>query len=91
MGLHSFKPLSLEGVYKDLHKPSALTNRTQLIKEAITLVKNEKNFLPIKRIDTLSLASLSIGAENITPFQKRLISYGKIESFQVGKEISTGQ
>ena len=91
VGLHSFKPLSLEGVYKDLHKPSALTNRVQLIKEAITLVKNEKNFLPIKRIDTLSLASLSIGAENITPFQKRLISYGKIESFQVGKEISTEQ
>ena len=91
VGLHTFKPLSLEGVYKDLHKPSALTNRTQLIKEAITLVKNEKNFLPIKRIDTLSLASLSIGAENITPFQKRLISYGKIETFQVGKEISTEQ
>ena len=91
VGLHTFKPLSLEGVYKDLHKPSALTNRAQLIKEAITLVKNEKNFLPIKRIDTLSLASLSIGAENITPFQKRLISYGKIESFQVGKEISTEQ
>ena len=91
VGLHSFKPLSLEGVYKDLHKPSALTNRAQLIKEAITLVKNEKNFLPIKRIDTLSLASLSIGAEYITPFQKRLISYGKIESFQVGKEISTEQ
>jgi beta-N-acetylhexosaminidase len=91
VGLHSFKPLSLEGVYKDLHKPTALTNRTQLIKEAITLVKNEKNFLPLKRIDTLSLASLSIGAENITPFQKRLISYGKIESFQVAKEISTEQ
>ena len=91
VGLHTFKPLSLEGVYKDLHKPSALTNRTQLIKEAITLVKNEKNFLPIKRIDTLSLASLSIGAENITSFQKRLISYGKIETFQVGKEISTEQ
>jgi beta-glucosidase-like glycosyl hydrolase len=91
VGLHSFKPLSLEGVYKDLHKPTALTNRTQLIKEAITLVKNEKNFLPLKRIDTLSLASLSIGAENITPFQKRLISYGKIETFQVGKEISTEQ
>jgi beta-glucosidase-like glycosyl hydrolase len=91
VGLHTFKPLSLEGVYKDLHKPSALTNRAQLIKEAITLVKNEKNFLPIKRIDTLSLASLSIGAEYITPFQKRLISYGKIESFQVSKEISTEQ
>lgn len=91
VGLHSFKPLSLEGIYKDLHKPSALTNRAQLIKEAITLVKNERNFLPIKRIDTLSLASLSIGAEYITPFQKRLISYGKIESFQVGKEISTEQ
>ncbi len=91
VGLHTFKPLSLEGVYKDLHKPSALTNRAQLIKEAITLVKNERNFLPIKRIDTLSLASLSIGAEYITPFQKRLISYGKIESFQVSKEISTEQ
>lgn len=91
VGLHTFKPLSLEGIYKDLHRPSALTNRSQLIKEAITLVKNEKNFLPISRIDTLSLASLSIGAEYMTPFQKRLISYGKMESFQVGKEISPEQ
>ncbi len=91
VGLPTFIPLSLEGIYKDLHRPSALANRAQLIKEAITLVKNEKNFLPIKRIDTLSLASLSIGAEYITPFQKRLISYGKIASFQVGKEISPEQ
>lgn len=91
VGLSTFIPLSLEGIYKDLHRPSALANRAQLIKEAITLVKNEKNFLPVKRIDTLSLASLSIGAEYITPFQKRLISYGKIESFQVGKEISPEQ
>jgi beta-glucosidase-like glycosyl hydrolase len=91
VGLHAFKPISLEGLYKDLHKPSALTNRVQLIKEAITLVRNEKNFLPLKRMDTLSLASLSIGAESITPFQKRLSSYGKIENFQIGKEISLDQ
>ncbi|MEY3323356.1 MAG: hypothetical protein RLZZ417_2939 [Bacteroidota bacterium] len=91
VGLHEFKPISLEGLYKDLHKPSALSNRAQLIKEAITLVRNEKNLLPFKKLDTLSLASLSIGAESLTPFQKRLSSYGKIENFQVGKEISAEQ
>lgn len=91
VGLNAFKPLSLEGVYKDLHKPGALANRNQLIKEAITLVRNDRNFLPLKKIDTLSMASLSIGAEYITPFQKRLSSYSKMESFQTGKEISLEQ
>jgi CubicO group peptidase (beta-lactamase class C family) len=68
-----------------------LANRTQLIKEAITLVRNERNFLPLKKLDTLSMASLSIGADDLTPFQKRLSGYHKMEAFQIGKEISTEQ
>jgi beta-glucosidase-like glycosyl hydrolase/CubicO group peptidase (beta-lactamase class C family) len=91
VGLHSFNPISSDNLYKDLHQPSALSNRVQLIKEAITLVKNKNQLLPLKKVDLMSLASLSIGAESITPFQKRLASYGKIEHFQVGKEISPDQ
>ena len=45
--------------------------------------------IPFDVLDTLDMASLSIGSKSKTTFQKRLDSYGKIAHFQVDKDVSS--
>jgi len=91
VGLSNFHPIAQVNLYRDLHKPSAISIRQTLIREAITLVRNERKILPLKRLDTLSLASLSIGAEKETPFQRRLAAYAPMPALQAAKDLSPAE
>lgn len=54
---------------------------------SITLLKNE-NVLPVKELDKLNIASLSIGATETTYFQKILNRYIEMPSFVLPKDAT---
>lgn len=85
MGIEKYKPVPLEGVRADVNDNEALAVKRELIANALTLVKNEDNFLPLK---SSNIASLAIGASSGNAFQKRLASFGKIETFTSGKDVA---
>jgi beta-N-acetylhexosaminidase len=84
MGIENYKPVPLEGVRADVNDNEALAVKRELIANALTLAKNQDDFLPIK---TSGIASLAIGASSGNIFQKRLSSFGKIETFTSGKDV----
>jgi beta-N-acetylhexosaminidase len=88
LGLTKYTPVNLENVRKDLNNPQAEALKRDLIKNALTLLRNKDRLIPFGRLDTLSFASLSIGASSMTPFQKRLGSYVKMTHLQAEKELS---
>ena len=87
LGLTRFDSLQVENVRKELSTPEAEVLRRELIKNALTLVRNRNGLIPFLRADTLSMAALSIGAGAETPFQKRLSSYAKMPLFQTDSDI----
>lgn len=91
LGLTKFKSIPTAGVLKDLNQPAALAIKQELFENAMTLVRNQDQLIPFRSLDTLSLASLSIGADEQTPFQRRLSSYVKMPHFQTGKRISSAE
>lgn len=86
MGIENYKPVPLEGVRADVNDNEALAVKRDLIANALTLVKNDDDFLPLK---SSNLASLAIGASSGNAFQKRLSFFGKIETFTSGKDVPT--
>jgi CubicO group peptidase (beta-lactamase class C family) len=52
-------------------------------KEAITLLKNEEQLLPLKQLDKKSIAAIAIGSFAGNPFHKTLELYGNITCFNV--------
>ncbi|MBW6460213.1 MAG: serine hydrolase [Bacteroidales bacterium] len=93
-GLHNLKPMQVSGIYEDLNSSGAELINRKLFKEAVTIVKNNNDILPLKRLDTLKIASVSIGYGRITPFQERLAWYAPVNSYTLkkapsGKEVST--
>jgi CubicO group peptidase (beta-lactamase class C family) len=59
-----------------------------LAEETITLLKNQDNILPLRRLDTLKIASLNIGnpafgSKNPTEFQKAVANYTDVAHFNL--------
>src|SRR5690554_4980067 len=61
----------------------------ELYAAAVTVATNERKFLPIKNIELLQMASITIGGDGEV-FQKQLDKYGKVDHFGLGKTNSAG-
>ena len=84
-GLNNFKPINTENLVQDLNNGEAKYLKRKLFENAITLVKNIDNIIPLEKLDTLSLTSVSIGSNEITPFQKSLRRYSPVLLQQISK------
>lgn len=72
-----------EGLWSRLHSPDAQTLKQRLYKEAITLIRNNDSLLPLRRLDTLKIASLNFGGEKTNSFQTTLSRYAPVANFNV--------
>ena len=59
-GLSTFIPIDTTNVVNDLNTTESELLKRKISREAITLVSNHHNFIPIQRLDTLSIAYLEI-------------------------------
>lgn len=82
VGLDHYEPTPIENMLKDLNSPKARLLQRKLAESSITLLKNE-NLLPLMRLDTLKIASVSIGTDEKTEFQKSLDLYTAVDDFQL--------
>jgi beta-N-acetylhexosaminidase len=90
-GLDHYKPVDLNNLYEDLNpKAAELTNRL-LTEKALTILKNGNNILPLRELDTLKIASISLGADSITTFQQTLGLYTKVDHFTVPAKATPEQ
>jgi len=87
MGLHKNKTVSLKNLYDDLHTTqSDLVNR-KLVQNSLTLLNNVDSLMPLRKLDTLKMATLAIGEETKNSFQKRVDSYTKADHFNVVEDL----
>ena len=85
--LNRYQPADVTNIRADLNANKAKVLKRKLIENALTLVRNENNLIPLQNLANTKIASLSIGASRETAFQKSLTKYGKINHYQVSKNI----
>ncbi|MBS0000829.1 MAG: serine hydrolase, partial [Cyclobacteriaceae bacterium] len=74
-GLDDLQPVELEDLAEDLNSPGSTVLLRKLTAASFTLLKNDGNLLPLKRIDTLRIASLTLGDSRQDIFHERLDDY----------------
>ncbi len=79
--LNKYRPVQVSNLIKDLNNPPALLLERKLTEASLTVLKNEDYIIPLKKLDTLKIMSLSIGADTKTTFQKTLDLYTDITHF----------
>ncbi|HEV7350796.1 glycoside hydrolase family 3 N-terminal domain-containing protein [Telluribacter sp.] len=81
VGLDRFTPVEMTNLVEDLNpKAAELTNRL-MVENALTVLKNDNNMLPLQRLDTLKIAAISLGANTPTKFQEIAGLYTKVDTF----------
>ena len=80
-GLDNYKPVVLANLTKDLNTPQARLLSRQLTEAAVTLLRNPAALLPLRKLDTLRIASVSVGANSVTDFQRMLGKYTAVRHF----------
>jgi beta-glucosidase-like glycosyl hydrolase/CubicO group peptidase (beta-lactamase class C family) len=85
------KPLSSENLLERINTPHADALNAILNAEAVTLVKNNDNLLPLKHLNRIKIASVSFGADNDNAFQKVLKKYDKVDCFTLSNKSESGE
>lgn len=83
VGLDRYKPVDLMNLTRDLNEPeSELINRL-MSEEAMTLLKNDGNLLPLTDLDKLKIATVSLDADRPTAFQQMLSNYTSMTHYNL--------
>ena len=90
-GLNNYKPVEIQGLVKELNTPAANLLNRNLTKAALTVLKNENKFLPLRYLEQLKIASVSFGAEQQTAFQNALSLYTNVAHFTLPNDATAGQ
>ena len=81
LGLSEPDFVDLEGLWEDLNGIEDSLLLRKLYRSALTVLKNDSSMLPLKRLDTLRIASLNIGTSNPDIWQERLGMYTEVDHF----------
>ncbi len=82
-GLSEWQPLKRKNLKKDLHQPKAIDVKDQLIEEAMTLVTNKKDLVPLKNLESHRIAAVSFANKAPTAFFQRLKQYAPVQTFHL--------
>ena len=91
VGLNNYQPTPKKRIVKELNSAKAKALNEKLVAASLTLLKNDKDLLPLKQLESLKIASVSIGAEEKTGFQKMLSLYTKVEHFRLPVDADSSE
>ncbi|SEQ40778.1 beta-glucosidase [Hyunsoonleella jejuensis] len=85
VGLNNYEPIGLYNLDKDLNRLEDDVLYEELLENAITVVKNQSNLVPLKQLETKTLAYVALGDDSGSHFYNELKKYTKVHRIEAGK------
>lgn len=85
VGLNSNKQVKTANLYNELNKKKYTLLNKKLFQKALTVLNNNNAVLPLQRLDTLKIATLSLGNEDENYFQQTADLYTKVTHFSTNE------
>jgi len=85
LGLYRQLPIPEQNVVKRLMTPEAQAIKEKLYESAITLAKNERLLVPLRKLDKRKIALVQIGSGSGSTFHRTLAKYGPVANFSLKK------
>jgi beta-N-acetylhexosaminidase len=85
-GLNQYSKIKLKNLVEDLNTPQAELINRKLTEASLTLLQNKNNIIPLQQLDSLKIASLSLGYKELNIFQKTLSNYSPITHYGIDKD-----
>ncbi|UBM57222.1 serine hydrolase [Marinilongibacter aquaticus] len=88
-GLSNYQPIELEGLGEYLNDIRSSKLKLKLYRDAVTTVRSEKDLIPLKYLDTLKIASVTVSASDDNSLQEEFLKYAPIAKFSIPKPSSS--
>jgi beta-N-acetylhexosaminidase len=88
LNLHRYQPSYPEGITSRLNAPEYELLARELTESSLTVLINRKELLPLMRLDTLKIATVSIHGGNQTSFQQMISRYTDADHFYLPSSAS---
>ena len=90
-GLNRYRPIETDGLQQRIRTEYTDWLIQKLNNEAVTLLKNNNNDIPIQGLDRNRTAILSIGVSAAPAFCQRMDLYGKFDSFRLAANAAPSE
>ncbi|MGZ5244666.1 MAG: glycoside hydrolase family 3 N-terminal domain-containing protein, partial [Bacteroidia bacterium] len=81
VGLDNCKYVDINNTTEDLNTPYQQIIKNHIADQAVTLVKNDSNLIPLKNLQNYRIVSVAIGTRGEMPFQDMMRNYCKADYF----------
>ena len=88
-GLDKLSPIQSNDLLQRLNTPHADWVKAKLNAEAITIVKNNEDILPLQQLNKKRIAAVSIGSDNNNEFHSVLKKYGEVDCYNTPSSASS--
>ncbi len=85
VGLHDYKPVVEEKLFEDLNTIENQVLHHQLAEKSLTVLKNDKEVLPIKDLEQKKIAYVSLGSDSGEAYYEELRKYAQIDWVKADK------
>ncbi|WP_308992852.1 glycoside hydrolase family 3 N-terminal domain-containing protein [Mariniflexile litorale] len=82
VGLNNYKPVGLNNLSADLNRLKDDILYEELLENAITIVKNEKDLLPLRKLEDKTIAYVKMGDDDGVVFLDELKKYTKVHHIE---------
>ena len=89
LGLNEYKPIQIEGLEARINNDYSKMINSQLHAEAITILRNENEILPLKSLDKKSVGVLSVGDVAKGYFDRTLKEYDDQNYYTLNSPLSS--
>ena len=80
-GLSKFKSVNIEKINKDLSPMESRALIRELYSNALTLLNNNQNIIPLKNLDKVKIATVAVNKNKITAFQQMISKYYPTDNY----------
>lgn len=82
VGLNNYKPIELSNLQSDLNRLEDDMLYEDLLEHAITVVKNDKDLIPFRNLETKTIAYVKMGDDDGSVFLEALKKYTKVHHIE---------
>ncbi len=79
VGLNNYQPVDLNNLVEDLNTPLDNVIYEEAMANALTVLKNDRLIVPIKKIDNIKIAYVELGDDSGEHFLNQLKKYAKVD------------
>ena len=88
MNLHKSPQIKTDHIISDLNTRKAEYLNQRLFENALTVIKNNDNIIPIKGLTTKTIATLNIGAPAENKFSEMVDKYCTVDKFSISNKLN---